>query len=323
MKTIEERSPSFSLSGTRAAFTDSWLRLLVAFVVGWCAQHVAAQKMCQRPVQFGITGHYRVGCWTAIRVPENLTGFTDQRTVVETLDGDGMRVEYEQPILSEPTAWAYAVAGSEEAPVTIFNQMGTLLSTRFPQLSDSPARGPSVIPLGMPWIVSVGDALGVDTIGANELLNREATVAVSKPVSNDFPDSPLGYDGVDLMMISSSGDQVLQELSDKQAEAIKQWVLGGGRLFVTLGGATEQLTDAAPWLCDLLPLEKDSLRIRSMDPSALETYTSTQQPLDNFDGVILPRGEGRVLITGRTAQGQHSNGGRVYRWLGSSDCDCR
>ena len=194
-----------------------------------------AQQPAQTSLQTGITGHYRVGCWTAIRMPEGNERSTDQVTIVETLDGDGMRVEYRQPPSQDDDRFLYAIPGSEAAPLKIILNSQTVHADRFPQQAESPSRGPSVVPLGMPWIVSVGDPLGIDTIGANELLNRASTIVVSKPEPVDFPGSRLGYDGVDLITISASGHQVLKELNGRQSEAIKQWVLGGGRLFVTLG----------------------------------------------------------------------------------------
>ncbi len=62
-----------------------------------------------------------------------------------------------------------------------------------------------MIPLKTPWIVAFGDPLGVDQIGANPLLNRDPMIAVSMPSdAGGFPDSVLGYDGVDMMLIGGS-----------------------------------------------------------------------------------------------------------------------
>ena len=70
-----------------------------------------------------------------------------------------------------------------------------------------------MVPLGMPWIVAIGDPMGIENIGANELLGRDATVAVSLPTDvKEFPDSSLGYDGVDLIVISGSGLGLLRQL---------------------------------------------------------------------------------------------------------------
>jgi hypothetical protein len=62
------------------------------------------------------------------------------------------------------------------------------------------------------------------------------------------------------------------------------------------------LIQAAPWLRELIPLGEADVTTRMMDPSAIETYTSSQNPLDDFAGVMLPKRAGRILITGRTTR---------------------
>ena len=96
-----------------------------------------------------------------------------------------------------------------------------------------------MIPLSMPWIVTIGDPLGIDELGANKLLDRGASVAVSQPQTGAaLPDSTLGYSGVDLIMINASGGDLLRQLNPNQQEAIVRWVESGGRLLLTLGLCT-------------------------------------------------------------------------------------
>ena len=243
----------------------------------------------------GITGHYRVGGWTAIQLSESDVS-------IETLDGDGVRVVYDQPAKANQPRFGYVMVGSESAPLILRDADDQVtVSTRFPALG-SPAKGASLVPLEMPWIVSVGNPLGIDKIGANELLDRDPQVAVSKPAANEFPDSAIGYDGVDLFVITGTGHEVLGALNDRQIAAIVDWVQSGGRLFLTLGKSTKKLQESAPWLLDLLPLETDTPVVSEMHPSAFETYTSTQTRLSNFSGIRLPKGAGKVLIMGRTAR---------------------
>ena len=114
----------------------------------------------------------------------------------------------------------------------------------------------------MPWIVAVGDPLGVDLIGANELLKRDALVAVSKPAAEEFPDQAIGYSGVDLIMISGDGAELLGQLNQRQADAMLQWVTGGGRLLITLGSSAREFAKVAPWLFDLLPINAEAVNVR-------------------------------------------------------------
>ena len=274
-----------------------------------------ADDSAGRGLTAGITGHYRVGRWTAVRLPSSLLDEASSSEsassviAIETIDGDGVRVRYEQDVRRSRLGYGYAIAGGEAAPLIVRRAAGgslsddaDRLSTRFP-IRSSPARGESMIPVEMPWIVSIGDALGIDGIGANELLDREASVAVSKPTeSSQLPDSSLGYDGVDLIVITGDGGRLLSGLSVTQQAAMTDWLSDGGHVLLTLGASSESLIDDAPWLMQWLPMDSKDLAMVSIDPSAVETFTSTRVPLDAFRGIRLPRDEGTALIVGRTTR---------------------
>lgn len=251
------------------------------------------------PYSIGMDGHYRVGRWVGVR-----SSATMNAAAIETRDGDGIRVRFDSPrslagTSSNEITWTYIVPGSEAAPLTFLSGDGeTLLSTRLPT-AGSPSRGPAMIPLSMPWILAVGDPLGIDEIGINKLLDRDATIAVSRPTSAaQFPDSVLGYDGIDMLVVNAAGSEVLAAMSPAQSQAMSDFVTGGGDMMVGLGGGADRLLRAAPWILDLLPT--DSLPATTIDPSAVETYTSSQTPLKPFTGVRLPKDKGDVLILGRT-----------------------
>ena len=244
-------------------------------------------------VTLGIEGHYRVGCWTGIRADVQFTS-------VETRDGDGVQVDYRQPSRIDANNWGYVIPGSEAAPILLRDENEIVASTRFPTIA-SPSRGPAMIPLKTPWIVAFGDPLGVDQIGANPLLNRDPLIAVSMPQdAGGFPDSVLGYDGVDMMLIGGTSADQLRSLSERQQQAIADWITSGGRVFLTLGESAPELLQAAPRLLALLSL--DEIATTKIDPSAFETFTSSQTPLQSFVGTKLPKNKGRVLIMGRTSR---------------------
>ncbi len=252
----------------------------------------ATNEALAAELQAGIEGHYRVGHWTAIQSSE--TAFDS----IETRDGDGVEVRYGK---SDPLSqWGYVIPGSEAAPLMLRLGDDIVASTRFPTIG-SPSRGPAMIPLETPWIVVLGDPLGVDQIGYNEILGRDAVLAVSMPKDPQrLPDSVLGYDGVDLMMIGGSGIELLRQLQPNQQQAISTWITEGGRLFLTLGESASELLSVAPWLKDLLPLQE--LVTTSIDPSAFETFMSSQSRLEPFRGLQLPSNKGRVLLMGRTTR---------------------
>ncbi|MEO1618500.1 MAG: hypothetical protein AAFV88_21790, partial [Planctomycetota bacterium] len=258
-------------------------------------------------LRIGIGGHYRVGCLTSIRLK---TGdrFTDPNDLlVETVDGDGVRVQF-SPYAGmnfTPNDWSeitYIAPGSEAAPIVIRSkEAGVLLESRFP-LAGNPAEGPAMIPASTPWVLAIGDPLGVDRIGTSNVLTEKlARIAVTKiEDSGRLPQHVWGYDGVDLIMINQAGIDVVRQLSADQRAALTLWLKRGGRVLLCLGESTSEFQDAAPWLLQWLPLEE--IQVTRYDPAAFETYTASQTPLKRFEGIRLPRKTGRSILMGRTSR---------------------
>ncbi len=279
--------------------TSRLATIVVALAMCLTANVTAEIANADDTVTVGLKGHYRVGRWTAVRVSTSAANGTNASTI-ETRDGDGHRVAFNQPSDLGDQNWGYVIAGSEAAPLIIRGEEDVMVSTRLPELGP-PSKGPAMIPLHMPWIVAVGDALGIDQIGANELLNRDALLAVTKLTdASDFPTSHLGYDGVDMLMIGGSSIPVLESLNENQSQAISNWVHYGGRILLTLGESAPKVLESAPWIKQHLPFDPSDTV--TYDPSAFETYTSSQSPLDPYEGLKIPRKVGRVLITGKTTR---------------------
>ncbi len=239
----------------------------------------------------GIKGHYRVGQWTGIRLKE----LPHSVAAVDTVDGDGVRVSYHQPE-SPGGDWLYAVPGAISAPLSFRDAAQAVVV-------QSQWEGQAVEPR-MPWIVAFGNPLGMESIGRNDLLNREATVAVSViRQSIDLPDQAIGYSGVDLLIIGPSSIGTLKSINETQGKAIVGWVRQGGRMVVSLGTSASEMIQAAPWLAPLLPVDKNVKSTR-IEPSGLENYTSSQSPLPILEGAQLPDRGGMTLLTGRNVARQ-------------------
>ncbi|OYP31004.1 hypothetical protein [Rhodopirellula sp. MGV] len=271
------------------------------------------------PLEFGINGHYRLGHMTTVRVTgsaaETALSESSNDLVLETLDGDGVRVRYHSHGLPKhsgtaaPTRNALEVgliiAGSEAAPVevrrTVDGQFDSIAKGRLPE-AGNPARGPAFIPPDTPWVVAIGDAFGIDELGtSNVLTDKLARIAVSKIQSAEtLPHHQLGYDGVNLVIINRAGLDVIEAMDDRQADALVGWIRNGGHCLISMGEASERLAAAAPWLLELLPFE--SVELNRYDPAALETFTTSQTPLDVFQGIKLPRRLGKPILLGRTTR---------------------
>ncbi len=238
-------------------------------------------------IQVGIDGVYRPGQWTALRLHEPQS----DALLVRTLDGDGVNVIFEQPRSASP--WIYAVPGQMGVPLVISDLTGR-------KVHQGRFVGKSIEPK-MTWVVALGDTLGIETIGKNDLLNRESSVAVSVVRSvNDVPDQPLGLSGIDLIIVGPSSIDLLAKLNHEQAKAIATWVQHGGRLLLSLGKDSTAIFNAAPWLAKLLSLNADLPTIR-LDPSAIETYTTSLARLPVLEAAELPSRGGETMIAGRNS----------------------
>lgn len=277
------------------------------------------QEDAETGFQVGITGHYRVGRWTAVRAAstetrEELAGAT---WAVETIDGDGTTVRYQS---AGPGELPLVIPGQEAAPLKVILTADgsgevttgtTVVATRFPEVGE-PSDGPAMIPDTMPWVVAIGDPLGLDQIGVNALLDRGASVAVSRiGVSQELPSSELAYDGVDWVVINGQAGDVLANATDAQVEALVGWVQSGGQVFLSLGEEGIEVLQAADWLMQLLPetgFGRDApSEAVEIDPASLETITQSQTRLQPFRGVRLPKtigpgAVGQLLIAGRTTR---------------------
>ncbi len=248
--------------------------------------------------RLGICEHYRVGHWTGVRIDDSIGS---RIAGMQTIDGDGVRVSYlgPDPATGDPTTggrWIYAVPGSDGAPIEWLDRDGQPIgSARFPATAVEPSK---------PWIVIVGDSLGIEKIGVNDLLNRGSSVAASLIEDADqLPDAAIGWSGVDLLVISPSGLPVLSSMSQRQGRAVTDWIRSGGRVVVSLDDDFDRLRREAPWLASTLPVAVGASALR-IDPSALETFTSSQSPLPTLIGTELNARGGRTLIEGRTATRQ-------------------
>jgi hypothetical protein len=248
-------------------------------------------------VSVGIDDIYRPGIWTAIAKPTaTQLPEIEQATSVQSLDGDGVRVIYDQPDSPSASSWMYAIPGSANAPLVFRDAENQELFRG--TFAGKPIEAKT------PWVVVIGDTLGIEDIGRNDLLNREASVAVSKiESSRQLPDHALGLSGVDIVIVCPSGIETLKELSDSQAKAIIDWTHGGGELMISFGKSANEMLAAAPWLSDLLSLPQSLKPIR-LDPSALETYTSSQSRLPVLDAVEFPVRGDNVLLAGRNESRQ-------------------
>ena len=280
-------------------------------------------------VVVGIEGHYRLGHLTAIRMSSKDQASKDwqrgQLRIV-TRDGDGNDVSYSSyppfdVAVDAGRELGYVAVGVEAAPLALHaagsngdsdsdeasasdlssSAEQVVVQTRFPE-AGNPLRGPALIPSQTPWVVSIGDPLGIDKLGtSNVMVDKLGSVAVTNVQSAaSLPWSAVGYSGVDMVLINSSGLGILQQMKPAQHEALFRWLGQGGRVMVCLGQYAPELLKVAPWIGDAIGLS--DLRMDRYDPADFESFTVSSTRLSEFQGVRLPKKRGRMLVSGKTTR---------------------
>jgi hypothetical protein len=300
-----------------------WQRWLwgVIWIIAWGfgTEHAMSQGVDRGPlgtenaVEVGVAGRYRPGRWMQVRVDNLQLGATDVLEL-ETLDGDGVR--YVQRHTVRRTAGS--IAGQAERYYLPAGPTGTELQVRL--LGGTADAGSKwnwstrllegAVAIDRTWVVAIGSSLGIDRIGESELLQAAGVIDVSL-IDNalKMPDHWYGYDGVDFIVVSGSGIELLQDATAEQRDALEQWVRGGGRIFVTLGERGQELFATLPWIArpggndvggEVLPAARSVM----IEPSAVESFISAREPLQRFAGILLEENTGEVILAGRSVDRQ-------------------
>lgn len=260
-------------------------------------------------VEVGIGGRYRPGRWMQVRVDNLQAGPTDVLEL-ETLDGDGVRYVQRHTVRStdgESERW-YLPAGPAGTELQVRLQGGTDDADVKSQWSTRLLEG--AVAIDRTWVVAIGSTLGIDRIGESELLQAAGVIDVSL-IDNaiKMPDHWYGYDGVDFVVVSGSGVELIQGATAEQRGALEQWVRGGGRIFLTLGERGQELLATLPWVAgpggsDVVGQALSAARSVMIEPAAVESFISAREPLQTFAGIQLEESAGEVILAGRSVDRQ-------------------
>ncbi len=268
---------------------------------------------------FGLAGHFRTGRWASLRISGDaiLEAGVGGLIEVETLDGDGVRYVQRHSLGAEHVdakeCWTYCPAGPVSSPleVRVFKSNPDTNSdaNSTPLAKWSMRLLDGNVTIDRPWVVTLGDTLGIDRIGQSELLGVSGSLDVSAMVSPEkLPNDALGYDGVDFIVISGSAVEMLRFLKPSQQHALEQWVRGGGKLMVSLGERGPEILAALPWLNTVTtattaaPIEPPV--VLQIEPNAVETYIIAREPLKPFIATKWVGRESVVLLEGYSANRQ-------------------
>jgi hypothetical protein len=256
--------------------------------------------------RIGLDGRYKIGHWTPIRVVLNPGVEARPCDVeIEVVDNDGVptTVSTQVTVTAKTTVPMVVKIGRLGSSVHVrIRSDGNVVEERTirPGVDASTGRNNLEIPATGELIV----AYGVSSIGLTEAFgDRNASAGIPARHAaqlveiNELPNDWLGYDGVDVLVLSLGNDELSGKLADDRARlgAISQWVTKGGRLVVLCGGRSagtllskeHPFTSWAPGqFVDAVPLP---------DTSALEHYAQTEAPL-------VPRGSPNGLFVTQLAK---------------------
>jgi hypothetical protein len=267
--------------------------LLLCFGIANTAQGAAPPRIdIEKGIRIGLragpnAARSRNGVWTPVTVP--LQAGADDiprdsfRLVIETTDGEGVPYRYtsEVPAFTANTAQAvfiYVRPGSPGASFTVTLQKsdGSQLQT-VDHLSRDPSKKEILEPrevlyllLGSPLhglkVAPKADAAGQAPKADNPDEDIPAPGFATIENVADMPDRWFGYDAVDVIVVTTSHDEFVEQLlnmNKSRRDALLDWVRRGGKLVLSVGRNQQSV---ARWL-EKVPLVDGVLQSKIMRPS--------------------------------------------------------
>lgn len=249
-----------------------------------------------RQVRLGLQSTWKVGypTWTEVEIESTAADFAGS-LIFETVDADGVVTVYSRSIAvkqnQSTTASFVTQHGRSNRPfrVALRDSDGREVTTR--NLTDEERGTP--LPVGQPWVVGIGRGLNLDQAAmrsAKGLLPSYSSVEISQV--EHLPTSPLGWRGVDLVVLSTSDLELLRGISSEQQVALSSWVQHGGELLVTIGKNGAELSSLA-WLKELIAADFRSVA-QDIDPASVESYLASQKKLGSLTCAEFDIGESNV-----------------------------
>lgn len=253
-------------------------------------------------VRNGLGGYWKVGHPTLLQIevvgPESLKGYVR----IHTVDGDGVPVAYgdwpiavEAGVASRLEAYAQHGRGLEAIEVSVWGADDTL---KFRRALTDEERG-VMLPATQPWIINVGQDLKLDQIAMRSGTSQLSSFTTSVVESMEgLPGSESGYAGAMLVVMGAGRVEGYSGMTEGQQRALTNWVEHGGRMVVTVGGATARLPEDS-WIRGLLP-GKILETLQGVDPGPLESWVNSSIPLSPLEAVRMDPRQATVDLTAMT-----------------------
>jgi hypothetical protein len=241
-------------------------------------------------IRVGFAGHYKLGCWTPVELLLSAGG-RDVRGDLEVVvpDGDGVPtrvVERGVAIKANEKTWSrvYAKFGRPHAAVTV-----TFRSTDGANIAERTFSGDEVpVALGAgsksgaaKLVLELGSQLDLgSSIRFSDEGEPEETAVAYVDDPAQLPDRWDGYDGVDLVVLTTSKPKFYRRLSAPVLDALDRWLHLGGRMVISVGKNGPELLPAGMPLSRIAP-GRFVKTISTRRFAALESFAGTDISVGN------------------------------------------
>jgi hypothetical protein len=287
----------------------------------------------QIEVTLGFNGRFKQGTWIPIHVEitnDSAAEFQGQ-LVLESPDGKGIVVRFVDrhlqitvPPTTTVTRTAYIKIGRLPWSVVVSiadTQEQVVFKKTFGRLDDGQLSTADFL------ILQIGNRLPLSASRLQtELTDRPDLVEVAiQSQTSDYhklPDRWYGYAAVDLLIITTSAADLLEQLSSQQQKAIRQWIYQGGRMLLFAGQRGPELSGDNEVWGSLIP-GKINRVITNWNTSGLEKYGNADErlmldrQLGSSLSLITPSDGVVVLRDTQNAQAEHALIVHSARGLGS------
>lgn len=276
-----------------------------AMTGGDSASSENASQGFKTSIAIGFGKQWKLGYSTPLRVSCTSNENRKGSLAVQTVDGDGVPVTYRYPKVLD------LVAGQTQEfellircgradsllkviwiPETQSNEKSSTIESVF-----NISQIGNMLPATQPWVVEIGDLkLSVaNYVSLSGQLPPYSVCTINQ--SNELPDYAAGYDGVDLIAISTKDVDLLRNLPISKQTALLDHVRGGGRLLISLGRQALEI-QKIDWFSQLLPGRAVSIQ-ENINAASIESLIGASKRLDGLSMPMLEleRGTVDLLIT--------------------------
>lgn len=260
-------------------------------------------------VRSGIHGTWKVGYDTAHRVRLKATESGIYSVEIETVDGDGIRVQYrsrdwqaELEAAETRDLEVLAKHGRAQHPIRIrvlrHDQIGDVSGQLLIEHELTAEERGVVLDSDQPWVVGIGsEQMSLDSAMLRSARSNTGDYAVTELAQvSQLPIHSAAYSGVDLLVFSTSNTQLLEQMTAAQAEAIRDWIWQGGRSWLTLGSGAESWFKHQA-LAALVP-GVFAKTAEQCNPGPLESFLNSQARLEPYSSAIIELPVAAVELTG-------------------------